>query len=311
MSAAVTLGKPAVAAASDQEAQKPEEEKKVGGDKPEWVYHVTTTEAAVIIKREGMQSRFMKDGELSARPDGAFVKDRIAKEPGKRIEKLALMLKNLRSHECGLAQIEAYNPNYTRLTYQAVGDGDEDHPKVAELMADRTGAYKAGLPSHSVSFSAPRSPSPTSASSSPAPRAPMPAGPALTNDQLRADASQMILQSPNHFLCQLAVQLVEIEYRSEEILCAKGIYFLKSEYALGGYNDYLRTHASREIMVFRVKKSGVTGLEIDWSEYRAWRTEHKVPSDQIEFILDPIRFPEASYRDSAESWRPLTQWSRS
>ncbi len=50
---------------------------------PNYVYHLTSSATALLIKASGMSSTFSRTGEARAHPEGAFAKDRELKSPAK------------------------------------------------------------------------------------------------------------------------------------------------------------------------------------------------------------------------------------
>jgi len=298
----------------------------------DFVYHLTTRNAAAEIKKEGLVSSFIKNGRAVARPNGAFAKDKEAQEPVRRITVLSGYLLPLLARGCSLEQIMAVPGMYKPRNYEPVGDRSVDPQELSKFEDEYKTLYYSNIPCYKnpeksdvkkalmkkplppqVSSSSLPSPSSSSSSSSSSSAAP---GPKIYGTlggkptkfppaPMHYEAEKLISQCPDHFLCKLAIEAVRIYYRTEEIITSKNVYFMKSQDALSGYKDYRVHLAATDIVMLRIRGVFIKDPKQDEGEGRGITTVHPVSPMWLQYIKDSSKFEDAGYRDKHTNWELL------
>ncbi|WP_147297911.1 hypothetical protein [Trinickia dinghuensis] len=124
-----------------------------------------------------------------------------------------------------------------------------------------------------------------------------------------------LVGNPDHYLTKLAIQCANYDFGVEAAITACHVYFLNTALERlifeGGYKDYTKLRSPSSIVVLRVRRVDVVGLEQDMADFRALRTKSDVPAARLEILVGTAihtEFKRLDVRSRSDNWIPLTQW---
>ncbi len=257
-----------------------------------YAYHLTTRNAALKIKTEGLQSSEVRLGRAVANPAGAFAKNREAMEPKKRTERLKRDLAVLLFAGATVEQLLSVKIDETPITeYRPLGiDSSTDLLALDEAADAALENFKARVPTIA--------------------NKPLVATGAMFLKVWRgaevAKAVPMFQARMTHFLTRLSVQFAQLHYRVEELQTATHVYFSKPEDAVALYPTY-KKHLGGNVplVVLRVDLDNVA-WEVDASQGGAIKVKNGVDAALLEVMEQHERFAEEAWRNSPQNWKPLS-----
>lgn len=255
-------------------------------------YHLTTRNAALKIKTQGLQSSETRLGMAVANPAGAFAKNREAMEPKLRADRLKRDLAALMFAGAAAEQLLQVQIDEIPITdYRPLGvDASADLLALDEAAAAALERFKAHVPAIA--------------------NKPLVAKGALFVKVWRgadvAKAVPLFQARLTHFLTRLAVQFTQLHYRVEELQTATHVYFSKPEDAVALYPSY-KKHLGNEtpLVVLRVELDKVA-WEVDLGQGGAIKVKNGVAPELLEVMEHHARFAEEAWRSSAANWKALS-----
>jgi len=277
-----------------------------------YVYHLTSSATALLIKANGMSSIFARTGEAKAHPQGAFAKDRDAKAPAKIESYVIEALGHLLNAGLTIEQLagEAGSIQLSECP-KATGNVDK-HADDSNAIRDW---YKKQVDDFRKKFFPNAQPVPKDPVNG---RGEYAALKSLERTKYRKEkGTEFKNDHPNHFICKLAKVQTDLYYSLEESLTTRGIYFTKAEFAENGYKDYAKHLGGETIVILRVAKEKLSNPHDDPSESKAIRSEGKVEVGDIQVFIDHKRFlnkegegsAQKNSRDVDGNWIALGVWN--
>jgi hypothetical protein len=264
----------------------------------DWIYHTTNVGIARAIKKSGFRSRLDRTGTLDAEPTGGFARDRdktlalpVTDKGNKKVQYLQTAIAYLKSLGLDEAKIEALTLAAVPIGFVPTG-ADEDAAKCEETCyrALKKLAAAAGLKKQRKVFKID--------------------SPLLALRKEVVGLARKLAQRPQHCLTIWADEYAHLHYRVEEVKTARHVYFLKSQYAEAGYASYTKGVAKDAIAVLRVKRSDISGLKDDISEFMAECTETAIIPAHVQIMTGkPEMFIAEAYRNDAGHWKAIERWA--
>lgn len=270
---------------------------------PNYVYHLTSSSTALLIKASGMSSTFARTGEAKAHPEGAFAKDRESKGPAKILSFVIEGLGHLLNAGVTIEQLANEARSISFSTVPVPSCMVDKHSEDSNARSDW---HKRQLADFREKFfpNAQACPKPVKD------RGEYCALESLKRTNYRKEKGPTFQRDyPDHFICNLAIACKDLYYSVEESLTTRGIYFTKPEYAENGYIEYAKHLGGDSIVILRVVKEKLTNPHDDPSEYKAIRSEGKVEVGDIQIFNDHKRFLNKEARDSDGNWIALGVWN--
>jgi len=254
-------------------------------------YHLTTRNAALKIKSQGLQSSEVRLGMAVANPAGAFARNREAMEPRLRADRLKRDLAVLIFAGATAEQLLSVHLDAVPITgYQPLGaDPNADLLALDEAAAAALERFKAHVSAIA--------------------HKPLVATGALFIKVWRgkdvAQAVPLFQARMTHFLTRLAVQFTQLHYRVEELQTATHVYFSKPEDAVALYPTYKKhLGGATPLVVLRVDLDKVA-WEVDQGQGGAIKIKNGVDAALLDVMEQHERFAEEAWRSSPKNWKPL------
>ena len=259
----------------------------------EWLYHVTSTAVARLVKAGGLRSALARTGVREPDPDGSFAKDRINRVPksiDSRLKHYIATCRSQRDDNWFIGQATAYTPMPLAFT----GDNN-DYVTLKALDDSRFKAF--GQVTLGEVFVVERS------------------GTAkLARDGTTTGYFNTLKAQPGHYLTKLATDYANLNFDIEGAITASHVYFLNTEKLSDittGFKDYVKFRKPEETAILRIRRRDVFGLMDDEADFRAVRTMSSVSAFAgFEIMTSGTRddFLQVDFRGNAEHWTPLRHW---
>ncbi len=258
-------------------------------------YHLTSRNAALKIKIEGLRSNEMRLGVTVANPNGAFALNRAKREPGMQLDRLKRDVACLVFLDATKEELLAADCADQPITdYQARGID----PSADLLDLDR--AATAALIRFKDRIPKLRNKSLVTTGSlfSKCWRGPM-----------TAKAAEAVQARQTHYLRRLAVQFTAFHYRVEELQTSTHVYFSQPQDAVALYGNYKKhLGADNPLVILRVDLDEVAWT-IDEAQGGAIKVKNGVPASKLRIMEHHDRFVEESWRGAEGNWAPLTAFA--
>lgn len=261
----------------------------------DWYYHVTRPDVARFIQQTGMRPAVLRIGAPVAHPNGAFVRDREAKQVTKYKERLKSYVAGIVARGGEHHRILLARGVYVPFVFAPTGNRAADVPALTDIENEQLANYRMFFPALG-----PRAQNVAQVYRSPA----------------TAQSADTLFLDRGHFLTRLAIQATAMEYKIEEVTSASHIYFIQPAYAVDCYRDYKRHLGGGPIVALRVARANVNAPVQDDAEFRAVMSATPVPPNAIE-ILDQQadvadahnHFLDNERRQDDHNWIPIAQWN--
>ncbi|HTH75609.1 MAG TPA: hypothetical protein VL635_14505, partial [Trinickia sp.] len=235
----------------------------------DWLYHVTSMTIARSIKIQGIRSAFRRTGSVAPDPNGSFALDRVNRINGTiagRITKyLVVCLANAANGDTWRDAAVDYTP----FAHAATGSNDD---YMSLSTREDAALLQFGRQVHGSKFTL-------------KPKGTIGLGRKPTTIALR----NTLVGNPDHYLTKLATQAANYDFDVEAAITACHVYFLNTALERlvfeGGYTDYTKLRSPSSIVVLRVRRADVIGLEQDMADFRAVRTRSDVPAARVEILV--------------------------
>lgn len=263
----------------------------------DYYYHLTSKSVGLLIKKNGMQSLLTRTGSNIAAPDGSFYQERKQKEAERRTSQLATYIFKLISQGYTEEQIiHTKGESYLPMQLVLIGSNKADIPKLEENEKQKLESYYACLPAPSVDGK--------SKVKTPMQRETI-AQKKAKKDKLYVTARSILNGDSSHFLGKLATDYISNRYRIEELITTSHIYFIKPEYLDIAYRDYTKRIPGEQVML-RVKKTNMTDVVNDDSEFRAVMTKSPVAPNYFDVMTDLSKIIGVQNQSNPSNWMPLS-----
>ena len=261
----------------------------------DWLYHVTNMTIARSIKRQGLRSAFRRTGSIVPDPNGSFALDRVNRINGtiaSRITKyLVICLANADTGDAWRDAVMAYTP----FAHAATGSND-DYVSLSAL--EDAALLRFGRQVQGPDFKL------------------KPKGMVgLAKKPGTVALCNTLLGNPDHYLTKLATQSANYDFGVEAAITACHVYFLNTALDRlifeGGYKDYTKLRSPSSIVVLRVRRADVIGLEQDMADFRAVRTKSDILPAKLQILVGTAihtEFKRLDVRGRDDNWMPLAQW---
>jgi DNA-directed RNA polymerase subunit RPC12/RpoP len=261
----------------------------------EWLYHVTTDTIARAVKRQGLRSAFSRTGQRIPDASGSFALDRVKRIEGAIAGRIMQYLVTcLANADNGDMWRDAAIP-YTPFVHAATGSND-DYMSLSAL--EKASLLHFGQQVHGPKFTV-------------TPRGTV----GIARKQSTIALRQTLIEKPDHYLTKLATQSANFDFNVEAAITSSHVYFLNTALDRltfeSGYKDYTKLRSPLSIVVLRVRRADVTGLEQDMADFRAVRTQSDVAAARLQILVGTAiytEFKRLDVRSRDDNWMPLTQW---
>lgn len=283
----------------------------------DWLYHVTSTTVARLIRANGLCSTYLRTGRMEPDPNGSFVKDRekritkvfretltkyvvfyrIYKNPkptnGPRIKKLVVAAQLL-SFDEDFADDGSF-PDPVIVCPKTASNNDYQVLEKSELRLFDAYAKKnlTGFVRDVTGYTK------------------------ISKEPQTAQLVDALIAQPHHYLTMLAQEVAEHYFGVEAAITASNVYFLNGaldeSVILDGFADYTKLRELGSYVVLRAPRAMVMGLEKDQADYRAVRTPRAVPGNLFQIMINTqnphVDFKQQGFRSRRENWMTLTDWN--
>ena len=258
--------------------------------KNEWLYHLTRKSIALKIEEKGMTPAKTRIGRPVAPHTGAFAQNRRKVEHQKQKDRLAGYISQVTARGGSMENIKKTQGHYDRFEFTPDGNNDTDQPRLTSLEESRLKEYynQVGATKKNDSYKFRQS---------------------QKDPAVKELAESLLSSNKNHFLARLAVQYESFRFKIEETITSNHIYFFTDRDATSLYKTYKDHLNTNDIVVLRVLKKDVRGLEKDRSDPRpgTMMTTETVSPDRLEVMVNHTQFPSDSARHEPSNWEPLSQ----
>lgn len=256
-------------------------------------YHLTTRNAALKIKEQGLLSMEKRLGVKVANPHGSFAKNQADQEPTYRANRLKKDIAALMTLGAKPAELLALKLDEIPIRdFDPLGLDPEAELVELDAVADKARKrFQDRLP-------------------------------AIKNKKLVTSAFVKVWKSPEaaqqvpifqaqmtHFLTRLSVQYAYFHYRIEELQTSTHVYFSEPHEAVKLYPSYKKhLGADNPLVILRVDLAKVA-WKPDHAQGGAVKVKDGVPVNLLEVMENHEKFVDEAYRMAPENWKPLSTLS--
>lgn len=260
----------------------------------DWLYHITPTVVARIIRTNGLCSAFIRTGRREPDPHGSFALDRVNRIEKKYREFLRKYVTLCRNHKDPPVLNDDGSLARPNIVCRKTASNDDYNvlEKIEKQLFETFA--KKNMPKYSKNLKN------------------------FTKVSKENETTQLVeslILQPDHYLTILAKQVASHDFDVEGAITSSNVYFLNTEdqkSMLDGFSDYTKLRTRGTYVVLRAPRSRVTGLEDDMADSRALRTPEIVPGDVFQVMIgtdEPrIDFPNINFRSRRENWMSLSDW---